>query len=85
MRAKGSDGGHNGLINVIEQIGSTTFPRLRIGIGDDFHKGYQVDFVLGEWTDDELKVLDPALDKAVEMIKSFGAIGIDRTMAAFNK
>jgi PTH1 family peptidyl-tRNA hydrolase len=85
MRAKGGDGGHNGLISIIEQLGTQAFSRLRIGIGDEFHQGYQVDYVLGEFSDEEIKVLDPALNRSCEMIKSFGTIGITRTMNFFNK
>jgi peptidyl-tRNA hydrolase, PTH1 family len=85
MRAKGGDGGHNGLINIIEQLGTQIFPRLRIGIGDEFHQGYQVNYVLSEFSDSEMEIVNPALDRGVEMIKSFGTIGIQRTMNFFNK
>ena len=85
MRKKGSDGGHNGLISIIEHIGSTEFTRIRFGIGNDFAKGYQVDYVLGRWTAEEEKVLMPRVKEAVEMIKSFVLIGPDRTMNVFNK
>lgn len=85
MRAKGGDGGHNGLINIIEQLGTQVFPRLRIGIGDEFHQGYQVDFVLGKFREEENKVIKASLDLAIEMIKSYGTIGITRTMNFFNK
>lgn len=85
MREKGGDGGHNGLISIIEQLGTQAFPRLRFGIGDDFHLGYQVDYVLGEFTEEEMSVVNAALDRAVDMIKSFGTIGITRTMNFYNK
>lgn len=85
MRKKGSDGGHNGLISIIEILGSTEFTRVRFGIGNDFAKGYQVDYVLGRWTSEETKVLLPRIKEAVEMIKSFVLIGPDRTMNVFNK
>ena len=85
MRKKGSDGGHNGLISIIEILGSTEFTRVRFGIGNDFAKGYQVDYVLGRWTSDETKVLMPRIKETVEMIKSFVLIGPDRTMNVFNK
>lgn len=84
MRKNGSDGGHNGLISIIETIGSTNFPRIRCGIGNDFAKGYQVDYVLGRWTKEEEKILLPRIDTAVEMIKSFILTGPDRTMNDFN-
>ncbi|MEI8004708.1 MAG: aminoacyl-tRNA hydrolase [Bacteroidota bacterium] len=85
MRKKGSDGGHNGLISIIEHLQSTEFTRIRFGIGNDFAKGYQVDYVLGRWTSDETKILLPGIKEAVEMIKSFVLIGPDRTMNVFNK
>jgi peptidyl-tRNA hydrolase, PTH1 family len=85
MRKKGSDGGHNGLISIIETIETTEFPRIRFGIGSDFAKGYQVDYVLGRWDREEEKVLLPRIDTAVEMIKSFVLAGADRTMNIFNK
>ena len=85
MRKKGSDGGHNGLISIIECLESTEFTRIRFGIGNDFAKGYQVDYVLGRWTDAETKVLIPRVKEAVDMIRSFVLIGPDRTMNVFNK
>jgi PTH1 family peptidyl-tRNA hydrolase len=85
LRKKGSDGGHNGLINIIEEIGTSDFTRLRIGIGADFAKGYQVDYVLSQWTKEEEKILLPKINTAVEIIKSFALAGIDRTMNLFNK
>jgi peptidyl-tRNA hydrolase, PTH1 family len=84
IRAKGSDGGHNGLISIIENIETTEFPRLRVGIGNDFAKGYQVDYVLSQWTKEEEKILIPKIETAVEAIKSFSTIGIARTMNLFN-
>lgn len=85
LRAKGSDGGHNGLISIIEDLQSTNFARLRIGIGNEFTKGYQVDYVLGRWSAEEEKVLIPRIDTTVEMIKSFALTGVERTMNYFNK
>jgi PTH1 family peptidyl-tRNA hydrolase len=85
LKTKGSDGGHNGLISIIETIGSTEFSRLRIGIGSDFAKGYQVDYVLGRWTAEEQKNLVPRIETTVELIKSFALIGPERTMNFFNK
>jgi len=85
LKAKGSDGGHNGLISIIETIETTEFARLRIGIGSDFAKGYQVDYVLGQWTTEETKVLIPRIEITVELIKSFVLIGTERTMNFFNK
>ena len=84
MRKKGSDGGHNGLKNIIESLGSSEFCRLRFGIGNDFSKGHQVDFVIGEWKQQEIDEIQPRLDVAVEFVKSFVAIGPDLTMNQFN-
>ena len=85
LRAKGSDGGHNGLISIAEYLESTDFARLRMGIGNDFAKGYQVDYVLGRWTRKEEKILLPEIERAVEIIKSFVLTGVNRTMNSFNK
>jgi peptidyl-tRNA hydrolase, PTH1 family len=85
LRSKGGDGGHNGLISIIETIETTDFARLRMGIGNDFAKGYQVDYVLGRWTKEEEKILLPEINRAVEICKSFVLIGTERTMNLFNK
>jgi peptidyl-tRNA hydrolase, PTH1 family len=85
LKAKGSDGGHNGLISIIEMIETNEFARLRIGIGNDFAKGYQVDYVLGRWTAEEVKTLVPRIEITLELIKSFVLIGCERTMNFFNK
>jgi PTH1 family peptidyl-tRNA hydrolase len=85
LKTKGSDGGHNGLISIIETIETTEFSRLRIGIGNEFARGYQVDFVLGRWTAEETKILIPRIETTVELIKSFVLIGAERTMNLFNK
>ncbi|MBN2175013.1 MAG: aminoacyl-tRNA hydrolase [Bacteroidales bacterium] len=84
IRAKGGDGGHNGLSSIIQLLGTQQFNRLRIGIGDDFAKGYQVDYVLGKWTKQEEELMIPAVKKAVEAIKHFVQIGIERTMNLYN-
>lgn len=84
IRKKGSDGGHNGLANISEMIGTEEYSRLRIGIGSHYGYGSQVDFVLGKWTPEEKEEITPAINNAVEAIKSFGTIGIDRTMNTFN-
>ncbi|NVO03087.1 MAG: aminoacyl-tRNA hydrolase [Bacteroidetes bacterium] len=84
LKSKGHDGGHNGLIHIIETLNSIEFPRFRIGIGNDFAKGFQVNYVLGKWTKEEESIFIERIDIAVEMIKSFTAIGIDRTMNLFN-
>lgn len=84
FRKKGGPGGHNGLISIIEMLGTTNFNRLRIGIGDEFSKGSQVDYVLGEWTEEERSLLKKMTPRAVEMIKSFIARGPDKTMNEYN-
>lgn len=85
LRKKGSDGGHNGLISIIEHLGTSEFPRLRVGIGADFEKGQQVDYVLSRWTKEEEKILTPKIEQSIEVIKSFGLIGVDKTMNLFNR
>lgn len=84
IKAKGSSGGHNGLQHIQDLLGTVNYNRLRFGIGNNFHQGEQVDYVLGEWTDDELKVLPERIELAAEAIKSFPIIGIDRTMNYYN-
>lgn len=84
LRKRGSDGGHNGLISIIETIQTVEFPRLRVGIGNDFAKGYQVDYVLGRWSKEEEKALIPRVNTAVEMIRCFILEGVDRAMNQFN-
>ncbi|MFZ5431973.1 MAG: aminoacyl-tRNA hydrolase [Bacteroidota bacterium] len=84
IKAKGSAGGHNGLQNINDVLGTDDYARLRFGIGDNFHKGYQVDYVLGEWTRDEDKELPMLIDHCMEAVKSFGTIGLERTMNFFN-
>lgn len=84
MKKKGSDGGHNGLNDIANTLNSTEYARIRFGIGNEFSKGKQVDFVLGKWSESEEKTIDERIEKAVEMIKSFVSIGIDRTMSAYN-
>ncbi len=84
LRAKGSDGGHNGLNNINETLGRTDYARLRFGIGNDFAKGRQVDYVLGQWTNEEMQILPERIDKAIEIIKSFGTIGLSMTMTNYN-
>ena len=84
MRKKGGAGSHNGIENIIAILGTELFPRLRIGIGNDFAKGYQSDFVLGKWSREEEEVMIPKVEHAVEMIKSFLVRGIDQTMTDYN-
>lgn len=84
LKASGSNGGHNGLGNIQQLIGQQ-YARLRMGIGNDFPRGAQVDWVLGKYSDDDMKVLQPSIDCAVDIIKSFVLAGIDNTMNTYNK
>lgn len=84
LRAKGSDGGHNGLKNINEMLGSNEYARLRFGIGGDFPKGHQVDYVLGSWTPEEQAELPERVRHAADAIPSFVTAGIERTMNQFN-
>ena len=84
MKANGSDGGHNGLKSVAEILGHVNYPRLRFGIGSNFPKGVQVDYVLGEWTTEEQTALPERIGKAVEMIQTFGREGVQISMNRYN-
>lgn len=84
MRGKGSNGGHNGLRSIDEVLGDNNYSRLRIGIGDDFGRGQQVDYVLGKWSDEEKKLIQPTAEKAIEAIKAFGSVGLERAMNIYN-
>ncbi len=85
MRPKGSDGGHNGLAHINAILSSNEYSRIRIGIGSEFRKGSQVDYVLGIWSEEEKEFLSKRIAVVVEMIKSFGTAGVELTMTAFNK
>ena len=85
IKAKGSAGGHNGLEHIIETLGHSNFARLRFGIGSEFGKGQQVDYVLGKWNPYELMFLPDRIKKASEAVKSFGTIGLNRTMNFSNE
>ena len=84
LKASGSNGGHNGLGHIQQLIGQD-YARLRIGIGNDFPQGHQVDWVLGRFDADDLQILQPTFDTAVSIINSFVLAGIDFTMNQFNK
>ena len=84
MRAKGSAAGHNGLKDIEYHLNSQNYPRLRFGIGDDFPKGKQADYVLSDFTPKEEAELPLLIDKAIKMIFSFTTVGIGRTMTEFN-
>ncbi len=85
LRTKGGDGGHNGLAHINMILGHGNYARLRFGIGNDFMIGGQVNYVLGKLDDEEEKILNDRLVLAIEMIKSFGTIGIELTMTKYNK
>lgn len=85
MKGKGSDAGHNGLKDIQAKLGRSDYPRLKFGIGDDFPKGRQVDYVLGEWNKDEAPLLPALIEHAVKMCQSFGLAGINTTMNQLNK
>lgn len=84
LKGKGSDGGHNGLKSIQSLVGTSKYARLRFGIGDKFSKGHQINYVLGEWSSDEEKILPERIEKATEIIKAFGTIGLNFTMNQFN-
>jgi PTH1 family peptidyl-tRNA hydrolase len=84
LKTKGSDGGHNGLKDVQDKLQTINYNRFRFGISNEFGKGRQVDYVLGEWNEEETKLLPERLEKSVELIKSFGTAGISITMNEFN-
>ena len=84
IRPKGSDGGHNGLKNVNLVLNTQNYARFRFGISDEFKKGKQVDYVLGDWDDAEKTALPERLELASEIIKSFGTAGLENTMTAYN-
>ncbi|MBF2707114.1 aminoacyl-tRNA hydrolase [Flavobacterium soyangense] len=84
IRKKGSDGGHNGLKSIHATLNTTDYTRFRFGISDEFKKGKQIDYVLGEWDEDEKVALPERLELASEIIKSFGTAGLENTMTAFN-
>ena len=84
LKTKGSDGGHNGLKDIQNQLNTTNYNRFRFGISDDFSKGKQIDYVLGEWGDDELDTMTERLETSSNLILSFGTAGINNTMNTFN-
>lgn len=84
IKGKGSDGGHNGLKNIQAVLGNGDYPRFRFGISDDFKKGRQVDYVLGEWSEAEKSALPERLDVAAEAVRSFALSGLANTMSTYN-
>ena len=85
LRPKGSAGGHNGLKNIAELLGTEEFARMRFGVGGNFARGHQIDYVLGEWTDEERTALPERLKIFGEAVLSFATIGLERTMNLYNK
>ncbi len=84
LKTKGSDGGHNGLKDTQDKLQTTTYNRFRFGISDTFSKGRQIDYVLGEWSEDEKKQLPERFETSIQVIKSFVLSGITNTMNSFN-
>ena len=85
LKSKGSDAGHNGLKHIAETLGTQNYARLRFGIGNDFPRGHQIDYVLGEFTEDDMKTMEERLKIAGDIIKSFCLAGINITMNQYNK
>lgn len=84
IRAKGGDAGHNGLKNIQQVLGHQNYARLRFGIGNEFGRGQQVDFVLGKWNEEERTTLDDRIKVTNDIIRAFGTIGLSKTMNQFN-
>ena len=85
MKGKGSSGGHNGLQNIQDTMNTVEYARLRFGVGSEFSKGRQVDYVLGKWNEEENKTLDSRVKLAAEIAESFATIGLQLTMTKYNK
>jgi peptidyl-tRNA hydrolase, PTH1 family len=84
MKGKGSDGGHNGLKDIQATLNSQEYARLRFGVGSDFHKGQQADYVLGQWSSEERSALEERIKVATEFIKGFTTVGLAMTMTNWN-
>ncbi len=84
LKQKGSDGGHNGLKDIQARLGTTKYHRFRFGVGSDFPKGSQVDYVLGDWNEEENSRMKERLERSKKLVESYTAIGIERTMNFFN-
>ena len=84
LRKGGSDGGHNGLKDIQNILNTKKYPRLRFGVGNDFPKGSQADYVLSDFTDEDYRVIGERMDLAIKIIHGFATIGISRTMSEFN-
>ncbi|MFT3748086.1 MAG: aminoacyl-tRNA hydrolase [Agriterribacter sp.] len=84
LRGSGSAAGHNGLADIQQVLGTDKYPRLRFGIGNDFPKGMQVDFVLGKWLPEEVEIVEQKIEKSVEVIENVFVTGLERTMNQVN-
>ena len=84
LRGSGSDAGHNGLKDIQLTLGTDQYPKLRFGIGNQFPKGRQVDFVLGKWFPEEQPIVQQKIEKSAEVIESFATIGLEKTMSTIN-
>ncbi len=84
LKPAGSDAGHNGLKNIAEMLGTQAYPRLRFGIGNDFQRGCQIDYVLGQFPQEQLEQLPPRIDVAVDAIKTFCLAGLQTAACQFN-
>ena len=84
LKSKGSNAGHNGLKSIEAMLGGMNYPRLRFGIGDDFPKGQQADYVLGNFNKDEQPEIPALIDRSIDMIQSFVSVGVELTMTRFN-
>ncbi len=84
VKARGSSGGHNGIQNINDLLQNQNYARLRFGIGGDYKRGQQIDYVLGKWTHEEQKTLPERIEKMIKIIPSFGLAGINNTMNEFN-
>ncbi len=84
VKAKGSDGGHNGLKDIQEKLGTNKYPRFRFGVGANYAKGRQVDYVLGDWNKEEISQLIERLPIAAKVVVSFGTVGLANTMNTYN-
>jgi PTH1 family peptidyl-tRNA hydrolase len=84
LKPKGTDAGHNGLKNIQDILGHTNYARLRFGIGNDYPRGHQINYVLAKWTPEQLAALPERANRAVEIIKSFCLEGLELTMTQFN-
>ncbi len=85
LKSKGSDAGHNGLKHIAETLNTQNYARLRFGIGNDFTRGHQIDYVLGDFSEEDMKTLDERIAIACDIIKSFCLAGINITMNQYNK